>query len=317
MQTYMLRRLLMLIPVLLGVSILVFGLLSLTPGDIADQLADVTEEAFPDVDPVEIREFFGLDEPVHVQFGKWLWGVVRGDLGKSFLTDEPVLKRILDRTPVTLELAILSTALGLAIGITAGIIAAIRQDSGVDYVSRVIGIIGLAIPNFYLAILFLLIPSLLWGWAPPFRYHELFEEPVANLRQMAFPTIVIGTALSAGMMRMTRSTMLEVLRQDYVRTAHAKGLTENKVITRHVLKNAMIPVVTIFGNHMANAFSGSIIAEQIFGLPGIGRLVIDSINQRDYPQLQGTVLFFAFTVVIVNLITDLSYAWLDPRIRYK
>ena len=307
----------MLIPVLLGVSILVFGLLSLTPGDIADQLADVTEEAFPDVDPVEIREFFGLDEPVHVQFGKWLWGVVRGDLGKSFLTDEPVLKRIFDRTPVTLELAILSTALGLAIGITAGIIAAIRQDSGVDYVSRVIGIIGLAIPNFYLAILFLLIPSLLWGWAPPFRYHELFEEPVANLRQMAFPTIVIGTALSAGMMRMTRSTMLEVLRQDYVRTAHAKGLTENKVITRHVLKNAMIPVVTIFGNHMANAFSGSIIAEQIFGLPGIGRLVIDSINQRDYPQLQGTVLFFAFTVVIVNLITDLSYAWLDPRIRYK
>ena len=317
MQRYVLRRVTMLFPVLLGVSVLVFGLLNVIPGDITGALVDASEETFPDIDPEEIRRFFGIDRPIHVQFADWMWGILRADLGTSFLSNEPVLNRIIVRIPVTMELTLLSTALGLAIGITAGIIAAVRQDTMSDYVARIIAIIGLAIPNFYLALLFLLVPSLLWGYAPPFEYHELFEEPIANLRQMAFPVIVLGTALSAGMMRMTRSTMLEVLRQDYVRTAHSKGLTEWAVIKRHVLKNTMIPVITIFGNHMANALSGSIIAEQIFGLPGMGRMVIESIQSRDYPQLQGTVLVFALSVVLVNLLTDISYGWLDPRIRFK
>jgi len=316
MQRYILRRLLMLLLVLLGVSFLSYATMRIVPGDVVMQrLAESPSVSAKDV--TALRHELGLDRPLLVQYGSWLAGVVRGDLGRSLWTDEPVRDQIAKRLPVSLELALLSGLVSLTVGLTSGIISAIRQDSWIDYVVRLFTTLGLAIPAFALATLALVVLGVYWQWSPGVWYQPFTRDPAANLQQMFLPALLLGLSLSASIARMTRSAMLEVLRQDYIRTASAKGLRERTVIARHALKNAMPPVLTIVGLQFGFLLSGTVVIETIFSLPGLGRLMLDAVSHRDYTLLQGAVLLVATIYVLVNLAVDLAYAWLDPRIRYS
>ena len=319
MGIYLTRRILLIIPTLLIVTVIMFLLVRIIPGSAVEIMAaeHMTESGEP-VDPEDIRRMLGLDKPVHVQYGIWIWGVItRGDLGVGLWSQNPVLPQIVRRFPVSLELGILAIIMSVIIGLPIGVWSAIRQDTAGDYLGRTFAIGMLALPNFWLATLIVVFPAVWWGWSPPVEYIPLAEDPWGNLRQFIIPAFLMGTGMSATTMRMTRTMMLEVLRQDYIRTAWSKGLSGVMVINRHALKNALIPVVTVVGMQMPVLIGGTVIMEQIFVLPGVGRLVIEAVQGRDYTMISGINIFLAAFVLIVNLIVDLSYAFLDPRIRYS
>ena len=318
MRAYIIRRLLLLIPTLFILSILVFLSVRFIPGDVMDAM--VLRLGYFDVSVVDreaLAKKLGLDKPVWVQYGRWSRDIfVHGTLGNSLMHERPVEERILGRLPVTLELGLLAIVIGLLIALPVGIYSAIRQDTAADYAGRSIAIIGLAMPNFWLGIMVMIYPAIWWSWSPPMELIPFSEDPLGNLGVFLIPSLILGTAMSASTMRMTRTMMLEVLRQDYIRTAWAKGMGERVVVIRHAIKNTLIPVVTLIGLQLPILVGGAVIMENIFNLPGLGRLMLDALQDRDYPVVQGTNLFFGAAVLAVNLLIDLVYAVLDPRVRY-
>ena len=319
MRAYIIRRLLLIIPTLFILSILVFLSVRFIPGDTIDvmMMNMETYSGWAEIDREALEHKLGLDVPVYVQYGRWLGGILRhGTLGESLMASWAVEERILDRLPVTLELGVMAIVIGLMIALPVGIYSAIRQDTAADYVGRFIAIIGLATPNFWLGIMVMIYPAIWWGWAPPMELVSFTEDPLENLWGFFIPSLILGTASAAATMRMMRTMMLEVLRQDYIRTAWSKGLRERVVIIRHTIKNALIPVVTLIGLQLPLLVGGAVIMENIFNLPGLGRLLLDALQNRDYPVVSGVNLVFATMVVGGNLMIDLIYPYLDPRVRY-
>ncbi|HYU19056.1 MAG TPA: ABC transporter permease [Chloroflexota bacterium] len=314
MHLYLAQRLSLVLPTLVGVSIVVFLLVRLLPGDAVTML--LQDYAYAK-DADELRAKLGLDRPIYVQYVDWLGGALRGDLGTSLRSKTPVGEELLNRMPVTAELGVLAMLVALAVAIPVGVLAAVRQDTGADYVARSAAIGMLAIPSFWLGTLVITLPSVWWQWTPPLRYTRLLDDPGKNLGHVAIPAIILGLALSGSLMRLTRAQMLEVMRQDFVRTAAAKGLTERAVIFRHALKNAFIPVLTLLGLQVSILVSGTVVLESIFVLPGMGRYLLEAVQYRDYPIIQGLNLIFATVIVLSNLAVDLLYGWLDPRVKYQ
>lgn len=315
MQRYVMRRLLLTIPALIGVSIIISGMMRMLPGDAVDlMLQDYSGYA---KDAADLREKLGLNRPFYVQYVTWFGGIFKGDLGKSLKDQTPVTEELATRLPVTFELGFLGMIIGLLIAIPLGVFSAVRQDTMPDYLARSLAIAMLAIPGFWIGTLAITLPAIWFKWTPPLRYTRLTDDPGKNLAQMVIPAIILGIGLSGSMMRLTRAQMLEVLRQEFVRTARAKGLNERRVVFRHALRNAIIPVVTLLGLQMGVLISGTVVLERIFNLPGMGRFLLDSLTSRDYPVVQAIVLIFAALIIFSNLIVDLLYAWLDPRIRFS
>jgi len=296
------------------VSIVTFTLIRVLPGDVA--VTRLGENANPE-NVAKLREIMGLDRPIVVQYFDWGGDLLRGEPGRSLNSDLPVGDQLLKRLPITIELTIFSLILSIIIGIPLGVISATKRNTPLDHSVRVLAVLGQAIPNFWLAILLLLFLSIQFQWVPPFTYRSIFEAPIYNLKQFILPVIVSGYALSAITMRLTRSSLLEVLGQDYILTAKANGLTNLQIMNHQALRNALIPIITIVGTQLGALIGGSIIVEQIFSLPGVGRLTLQAIADRDYTQLQFNVLFLASVVVFTNLIVDLSYGFIDPRIRFS
>lgn len=317
MATYIVRRILLMIPTLLGAVTLIFLLMRLLPGDVAlyilgsGESSEVNKQALQ-----QIREDLGLDQPLIVQYGQWLWGVVRLDFGNSYWTRQPVIEELKRRYPITANLAVMSLLLGTLIAIPVGVLSAVRQDTLADYAARIFVISGLSLPNFWLAILIILGLVHYFNWLPPLDYAPFWADPWQNLKQLAFPALATGYRLSAIGARMTRSSILEVLRDDYVRTARAKGLREYVIVLKHALRNALLPVITIIGLELLTLFGGLVVIETVFTIPGIGRYLVDAITHRDYPSVQALVFMFSVLVVTVNLLVDIVYGFLDPRIRY-
>ena len=335
MRAYIVRRLLLIIPTLFLLTIIVFLAVRFIPGDIVDTMVAEMEAwnaMGAAIDREALERMLGLDVPVHVQYGRWMgvlrtpdWftgesrfnGILQGTLGQSLMGGGyNIEERILDRLPVTVELGVLAIIIGLVIALPVGIYSAIRQDTTTDYVGRTAAVIGLATPNFWLGIMVMLYPAIWWGWAPPMKWIPFTEDPLGNLGIFIIPSLILGTASAAATMRMTRTMMLEVLRQDYIRTAWSKGLKERAVVVRHAVKNALIPVVSLVGLQLPILVGGSVIMENIFNLPGLGRLLVQALGDRDYPVVSGINLFFATGVVGINLLIDLIYPYLDPRVRY-
>jgi peptide/nickel transport system permease protein len=313
MSRYIARRLVLLVPTLLGVSVLVFVLVRLLPGDATTlQLQDARTSAG---DVATLRRQLGLDQPIFVQYVDWLGTVLRGDLGHSFKSRNPVVDELANRMPVTLELGLLAMLIAVGVAIPVGVLSAWRQDTWADYLSRSAAIGLLAIPGFWLGTLVITLPSVWWQWTPPLRYTRLFDDPPKNLLNVIVPALILGLGLSGGLMRLIRTQMLEVLRQDFVRTATAKGLAEHSVVLRHALKNAFIPALTALGLQVSLLISGTVVLESIFVLPGMGRYLLESVQARDYPAIQGLNLLFATVIVLANLVVDVLYGWLDPRVR--
>ena len=319
MRTYVIRRLLLVVPTLFVVTIVVFLTVRSIPGDVVDAMMADMVQLSPIGDELceIIRHRLGLDLPIHVQYGRWIGGVLQGDLGLSLRGEVPITPRILARFPVTLELGVLAIAIGLLISLPIGIYSSIRQNTIGDYAARGVAVTFISVPTFWTATMVMLYPAIWWGWSPSVRLIPFTEDPLGNLGMFLLPAAILGMVLSGTTMRMTRTMALEVLRQDYIRTAWSKGLDEKIVVMRHVLKNALIPVVTIVGFQLPILIGGSVILEQIFVLPGIGTLLLDSIQKRDYPIVSGINLFIATAVVLTNLLIDLTYAFLDPRVRYR
>ena len=311
MLPFILRRFLTAIPTLLIVTLMVFTIQRMLPGDPALILAG--EQQDPEVIAF-IRAKYRLDDPVPVQYFAWLGQVARGDLGRSIRTNQPVTELIFEKLPVTAELALLSLLVALVIAIPIGVISAVRKDTPLDYAGTVFALSGLSIPNFWLGIMLILLVSVQWNLLPASGYVEFGKDPVGNLERMIMPAFVLGTGLAAVLMRQMRSSMLEVLKQDYVRTAQAKGLMRRIVVLRHALRNALIPVVTILGLQMGALLSGAVLTEQVFTIPGFGKLVVDAVFNRDYAVVQGVVLFTAAAYIAINLLVDIAYAALNPRI---
>jgi peptide/nickel transport system permease protein len=314
LSRYLIRRLLLLVPTLLGVTVVVFVLVRLVPGDaVTLQLQDA--KATP-ADEAALRAQLGLDRPLVVQYFDWLGNLLHGDLGHSFRSHQPITSELANRIPITFELGILALVIGAIIATIIGIIAAVRQDTWIDYVGRSSAIGLIAIPGFWLGTLVVTLPSVWWHWTPPLQYTEFTADPLKNLSIMILPALILGLGLSGGLMRLIRTQMLEVLRQDFIRTATAKGLTENAMIMRHALKNAFIPALTVLGLQVALVVSGTVVLENIFVLPGMGRYLLQAVQNRDYPAIQGLNLLFAAVIILTNLGVDLMYGWLDPRVRY-
>jgi peptide/nickel transport system permease protein len=310
---YIAQRVISIVPVLLGISIVVFLLVHLIPGDTV-QLLLGTEATPQQVDT--LRRVLGLDRPLPVQYAEWLAHIARGDFGESLRTNRAVLPEVGARFGVTLQLTIFSMLIGLMVAIPLGVASAARRGSALDGIGRVLGLIGLSIPGFWLATMLILFCSLILGWLPPVGFVSALDNPWLSVQTLVLPSIALGTALAAYMQRMLRSSLLEVLRQDFIRTARAKGLRESSVLYSHALKNSFIPVLTVIGIQVGHLLGGAVIIEEIFSLPGMGRYLLNGIYQRDYPVVQGTVLFVALIFCLVNLLVDIVYAWLDPRIRY-
>ncbi len=319
MRAYLIRRLLLILPTLFLLSILVFLSVRFIPGDVVDVMIGRMEyQTTRTLDRAAVERRLGLDVPVHVQYARWIGGIfLHGSLGESLMGHGAVEEKIIDRLPVTLELGLLAIVIGLLIALPVGIYSAIRQDTLADYLGRSLAVIGLATPNFWLGIMVMIFPAIWWGWAPPLELVAFTEDPLGNLAVFLTPSLILGTASSAATMRMMRTMMLEVLRQDYIRTAWSKGLRERVVVIRHTLKNALIPVITLIGLQLPILVGGAVIMENIFNLPGIGRLLVNALNERDYPMVSGVNLFFATGVVLLNLLIDLIYPYLDPRVRYE
>jgi peptide/nickel transport system permease protein len=314
MREYLLKRVLLIVPTLFLVSILVFMLMHMRSGDVVIQML----EGYAYAETVEaLRHELGLDKPLHEQYLTWISGVLQGDLGYSLWTKQPILMEFARRFPVTLELTFLTIIISVTFGIGVGVFSAIRQETWVDYLGRVVAILALAVPYFWLAILVVVLPAIYWRWTPLWTYVPLSTDTLENLKIMIFPALVFGVSRAGPIMRITRSAMLEVQRQDYIRTAWAKGLPERSVILRHAIKNALIPVVSIIGLQIHFYLGGTVIIESIFRLPGMGSFFFEALIRRDFPVVQSVNLIVATFALLLNLIVDFSYAYLDPRIRYR
>lgn len=314
MTRYILQRILLVVPVLLGVTLITFFAMRVLPGDLAQ--TQLGESATPEA-LAAFRAEHGLNDPLITQYVRWVGDLARFDLGSSLRgRDQSVLAEIGNRLPVTMELALISLFFSVLIAFPAGIISAVKQDTVADYAARILSMSGLAIPSFVIGSMMITLPAIWLGWIPPIRYTPFLRDPVANVSQFILPGMALGAGLAGSVTRMIRSQLLEVLRQDYVRTARAKGLSERVIIYRHAMRNALIPVLTVIGLQLGVLLGGTIIIESIFALPGLGRLMVESVSLRDYPTIQGVVVLMSFIYVLVNLLVDLSYAWLDPRIRY-
>ena len=318
MRAYIIRRLLLVIPTLLILSLIVFFSVRFIPGDTIDAMLG-TVDFSAEVDREALERMLGLDVPGYVQYVRWLGDIfLRGSLGRSLVGNRDAIEEtIVSRLPVTIQLGLMSIVIGLVIALPIGIYSAIRQDTSADYVGRSVAIVGLATPNFWLAMMVMLYPVIWWGWAPPMEVIQFTEDPLGSLGVFIIPSLILGTYLSAATMRITRTMMLEVLRQDYIRTAWSKGLRERAVVVRHAIKNALIPIVTLVGLQLPILVGGSVIMENIFNLPGLGRLMLAALTDRDYPMVSGVNLVFGAAVVGVNLMVDLLYGYLDPRVRYQ
>lgn len=315
MRTYILTRLMIAILTLLGMSVVIFVLMRIAPGDVVD----VIFASAGYVDPAakaEIRKELGLDQPITVQYTRWLGEVLRGHLGKSYRYDIPAWQVVRPRIPVTVELAVLAILVATLIGVPTGVLSAVRQDHWIDYVMRVVSLAGLSMPSFWLGMVIILL--LVWyvGWIPALTYVSPLQDFKAHVLQFLFPALAVGYRSSALIMRITRSSLLEVLREDYIRTAYAKGQRERVVVWRHAMKNAILPVVTVLGIEFAFLVGGLVVTETVFNLPGVARFLVEAILWRDYPVVQNLVMFIAVVVILMNLAVDLLYGWLDPRVHY-
>ena len=328
MRAYLMRRLLLLIPTLWIMTIVVFLSARFIPGDTIDammgesggpgQLTTRADYLGLEHNREALERILGLDVPVHVAYVRWMGDIfLHGTLGDSLVTYFTVEEKILARLPLTIQLGVMAIVIGLVIALPVGIYSAIRQDTAADYAGRTAAIIGMATPNFWLAIMVMIYPALWWKWSPPMLWVPFTEDPLGSIKLLIIPSLILGTGMSAGIMRLTRTLMLEVLRQDYVRTAWSKGLNERVVVMRHTLKNTLIPLVTAVGGMLPLLVGGSVIIENIFNLPGLGRLALHALEDRDYPVISGVNLVFATLVMLNILMIDISYAWLDPRVRYK
>lgn len=314
MTAYILRRLLLLIPSLIIVTLLVSLIIRLLPGKAIDVL--LAQHGFTvKADRERLEAELGLDKPWHVQYWNWVKGIPRGDLGQSLRTRRPITDELKARLPVTLELAAVAFMFAVGIAIPIGVLSAVKQDTLLDYVARSLAIGAVALPGFWLATLVVVWPSVWWGWSPPVTFTRLEDDPLKNLSQIWVPALLLALYLVGYLMRMTRAMMLEVLRSDYVRTARAKGLAPMTVITRHALRNALIPVVTIIGLQIPVLIGGAVVYETVFSVPGIGRYLLDAASNRDYPIIQGINLMLATLILLINLIVDILYTVIDPRIR--
>lgn len=313
MGRYILNRLLTLVPIVFGISILVFMILHIVPGDPASIMlgTSATPEAV-----AALKAGMGLDEPLVIQYFHWIGGVLTGDFGVSVSTGEEVLPNILNRFLVTLQLTVLAAIIGWAIAIPIGILSAVKANSLFDIFGRIVALLGISIPNFAIGTLLLLGLSLLFGWFPPIDFVNVWENPVQSVEMLILPAVTLGVVLAAGIMRMTRSTFLETLDKEFIRTARAKGNSEKVVVLGHALRNSIIPVLTIAGMQIGYLLGGAVIVEQLFSIPGLGQYILDGILQRDYPIVQGGVLFIAVVFVLVNFLIDMIYTWIDPRIKY-
>ena len=320
MGRYAARRVLLMIPTALGAAAIIFVILRILPGDVATLMVTGPGQDVLLVDPVivaAIREDLGLNDPLYVQFGRWLWGLVRGDWGESYYTSQPIGEILASSYPVTLQLGIMSVIVSVLIGLPAGVISAVKQDTLSDYISRVLSIVGLAMPGFWLGLLVITFLITFFQWFPELTYVAPWENPAINFSQFIFPAVVLGASHAAVISRMTRSALLEVLREDYVRTAHAKGLRPSTVLIRHALRNALIPVITIAGTQFGSVIGGAVVIEVVFNLHGIGAVLIEAIAGRDIPLVETLVLLLVVGFLVVNLLVDLLYGVLNPRIRYQ
>lgn len=319
MGRYILRRLVTLIPVMIGVSLLIFIIMRIAPGDVAAMIL-VGEEGGQGQADAEalnaLREQLGLNEPYHIQYLDWMGGLIQLDAGTSLWTDRPVFEVLRGRIGVTFELALLAVLVSLVIAIPLGVLSAVYQDRWVDYLFRMISIAGLSIPNFWLGVITIIALTRFFNWSPPLGYTGFFDDPGTNIRQLFWPVVILGYSNAAIVARMTRSAMLEVLRDDYIRTARAKGLRGLTVVMSHGFRNALLPVITLSSLQFGNLIGGTVIIETVFTLPGVGRFLVDAITRRDYPVVQTIIVLSALAFVIINLLVDVLYAWLDPRIRY-
>jgi peptide/nickel transport system permease protein len=317
MLRFVVKRVLLMIPTLLSVAVLVFFLMRVVPGDIVE-LRFAGESAFAQRDTIEKeRARLGLDQPLLVQFARWMGGLLRLDFGTSMWTGAPIIEEIKLRFALSLQLAVMATIIAVLLAIPLGILAAIKQDTWVDYAVRIFSIAGLATPSFWLGIMFILVLLIVFKWLPPMVYTPFWVDPVQNLAQLIWPALAVGYRYSAVATRMTRSAMLEVLREDYIRTARAKGLWQKLILSRHALKNAMLPVLTVVALEFAFLMGGLVVTEQVFNLNGLGMLFVESVAHRDYTLTQALVLLVAFVFIFVNFLVDLMYAWIDPRIRFR
>ncbi|HTN71651.1 MAG TPA: ABC transporter permease [Methylomirabilota bacterium] len=317
MSLYILKRLLLMIPTLFGVAAIIFLLLRVLPGDIVELKYAGSGAYAPKEAIARERAQLGLDQPVWKQFVTWIWGISRLDFGTSMWTGQPITREIGIRLELSIELALMATAIAVLLSVPLGTIAAVKQDTWVDYLVRIFSIAGLAIPSFWLGIVIILCFVIYFSWLPPLTFTSLWVDPKANLLQLIWPALAVGYRYSAVATRMTRSTVLEVLREDYIRTARAKGLWERGVLVRHALKNALLPVITVIGLEFAFLIGGLVVTEQVFNLNGIGKLFVDAISQRDYTMVQSLVLLTSFVFIFVNFLIDLINALLDPRVRYQ
>lgn len=316
MTRYLIIRLYSMALTLAGLTVLIFLMLRLIPGTVVEQMIGADAVASPAM-VAQLKAFFGLDQPWYVQYGRWVGQLLQGDLGTSWRTGKPVVSLILERLPVTLELTLFSVAFALVIGMAAGVVSAVRRDGVVDNVTRVGTLLGLSVPVFWQGTMLILFFSLYLRWMPPVVWVDFFTDWRRNLTIMVLPALCLGTASAANIARTTRACMLDVLRSEYVRTAAAKGLAGRMVILKHALRNALIPIVTVAGLQLGILLGGTVVVEEVFTLPGVGRLVLWSIYQRDYPLTQSTILFIALLFMTLNLLVDLLYGYLDPRVRYR
>lgn len=314
MRSYIIRRLLALIPVLIGISLCIFLILQLIPGDVISGLLGIEEN--PEL-RAQLEKKFGLDQPLYKQYWDWISKVLQGDFGRSFRTDKEIFPEIMSRFKITAQLTFMAAFISCLIGIPLGILSALKRNTWIDGVIRVIALLGVSVPGFASATLLILFLSLVFQYYSPVGYVGLFENPSVNMQIMILPSIILGTSMSGSVMRMTRSSVLEILRQDFIKAIRAKGAPEKVTIFKHALKNGLIPIITLVGMQIGSLLGGAVVAEQIFSIPGLGLMTLTAINQRDYPVIQGCVLFIAFIYVMINLLVDILYTYVDPRITYK
>ena len=316
MRQYTIKRIGLFIPTVLLVTIIVFVVMRLIPGDPALAILSADDAVYTQEELAQLRAELGTDRPIPIQYFEWIGGILQGDFGTSYWWGGPVMERLGQRIPVTIELAILGILLAVVCAVPLGVISAIKPDSPLDYLCRVFTLVGISIPTFFSGILLTLILIRTFDWLPPLGYEDIWEDPWTNVKQLMLPALALGFYDMAFIARVTRSSMMEILREDYMRTARAKGLRELMVLSRHGLKNAVLPVLTISGWQFGRLFGGTVIIEKIFLIPGVGQLLIDAIYQRDFPTIQAVIVIVALSIVVVNLLVDLLYGWLDPRIRY-